>query len=457
VRVSKLLVLILGLSCGGRDKPVAESASVDSEETGAPAGDSTLPDTASPDTAGSDPGKPVDTARPVDSGSEPDTAAEPDRDGDGYTVSMGDCDDDDPRAHPGGREICNLSDDDCDGEVDEEAWDAGTFFADADSDGFGDGAAAIRACTAPEGHVEDSTDCLDTDPSTHPGADEICDDVDNDCDGAVDDSALDPSAWYVDLDGDRYGDPSSLVYGCDEIPGMISDGTDCNDSDETVHPAAVEFCDGLDNDCDGVVDFDADFGLRTWYEDGDGDGHGDATKSISSCEPPSGYVWSSDDCDDSEATRYPLAPELCDLMDNDCDDVVDEEDVCLSCDVDYPTPLTVMDAGSAGGEVDAGTAECFLSGYDYSCDECTTVTESIGLDGEVTGAYRSLSWRVTSGSATLGDSSALSTSMSMSGLDPGEPDECVEGTYGVELSVEACDGTIYTDTVSFTLSCCGTG
>ena len=458
-RISSIVfVSILALSCGSEEtgKDDADKPDRPSIETGIPAVDTALRDTAQPpqDTGGET--KP-DTSEPDDSGLAPDTAVEPDLDGDGYTISMGDCDDTDFRINPEGREVCNLKDDDCDGDVDEDAWDAGSFFRDADSDGYGDADALVRACVAPSGYVADSTDCDDADVDTFPGADETCDEVDNDCDGEVDEDAVDPSPWYVDRDGDRFGDASIVVYACDPVDGMVAVGTDCDDLDDTVHPDAVEYCDEIDNDCDGAIDTDADFGLRTWYADDDGDGHGNLLETAESCTPPSGYVWTSDDCDDTQAARYPGATESCDLLDNDCDDDVDEEGVCLSCDVDYPTPLTVFDAGTGGGDVDAGSAECYISGYDYVCDDCAAVSMPIGADGEVTGAYNSLSWVVTSGSASIADSSTLSTTATLSGLAPTEPDECEEETTTLELRVEDCDGTMYTESVSFTLTCCGTG
>jgi len=370
---------------------------------------------------------------------------------------MGDCDDSDFRIHPGGREMCNAVDDDCDGVVDEDAWDASTFYADADSDGYGSWMDTVRACEAPEGHVVDDSDCNDADASAYPGADEYCDEIDNDCDGVVDDEPVDPTAYYLDADGDRYGDADTEMWSCVPILGWVTSSGDCDDSVATVHPEAVEFCDEIDNNCDGVVDTDATFGLRTWYADADGDGHGALDDTVESCLPPSGYVWTSDDCDDTDAARYPTATETCDLLDNDCDDEVDEEDVCLSCDVDYPIPLTVVDAGSAGGDVDGGTAECYVSGYDYVCDECSAMSIAIGADGEVTGSYQSLTWVVTSGSASISDASSLSTTITLSGVSPEEPDDCEEGSYEVELRVEECDGTVQTDSISFTLSCCGTG
>ena len=63
---------------------------------------------------------------------------------------------------------------------------------------------------------------------------------------------------------------------------------------------------------------------RTWYRDDDGDGHGLAGFRMLACEMPAGHAPLDDDCDDTVATRFPGAPELCDAMDQDCDDVVDE-------------------------------------------------------------------------------------------------------------------------------------
>ncbi len=117
-------------------------------------------------------------------------------------------------------------------------------------------------------------DCDNLDPTVHPGATELCDGLDNDCNGAVDD--------VPDVDGDGY----------DQC-------TDCNDADPAVHPGALELCDGLDTDCEPSTDENVD---------GDGDG----------CTICGG------DCDDTEPAMYPAATESCDGLDNDCDPVTDE-------------------------------------------------------------------------------------------------------------------------------------
>jgi len=126
--------------------------------------------------------EPVDTAI-----SQP---ADPDDDGDGYTIANGDCDDEDPLVNPGQSETCNDLDDDCDGTVDEDALDASTWYADQDGDGYLDREHSALTCDLPVGFAADDgsglEDCDDANAVVHPGAEELCNGMDDDCDGAVD-------------------------------------------------------------------------------------------------------------------------------------------------------------------------------------------------------------------------------------------------------------------------------
>jgi len=262
-----------------------------------------------------------------------DLAGEVDADSDG-ALSCEDCDDSDAANVPGGTEICDGQDNDCDGLVDDA--DGGvtgqsTWYSDADGDGFGDSGATLLACAQPAGAVADATDCDDGDVDTYPGATELCDGLDNDCDGALPIDESDP-------DGD-----SSLA--CDD---------DCNDADATVYTGAAELCDGFDNDCDGL--------LPDVEVDADGDG-------VSPCEG---------DCDDTSALTLPDAEELCDGEDNDCDGAVpfDEDD---ADDDDWL--ICAGDCDDDDADINPDALEVCGNGADDDCDGDVDEEFDVDLDG----------------------------------------------------------------------------
>jgi hypothetical protein len=196
-----------------------------------------------------------------------------DVDGDGYAACE-DCDDGDAAVRPGAPEYCDGVDNDCDSDIDEaDAVDAETWYVDADEDGWGSDASVVVACEEPSGYAEASGDCDDTTASVNPDQAEVCDGQDNDCDGLADDDdpGVDPSgmaSWYPDADVDGYGDAAaSPVVACAQPSGHVTDDTDCDDGDASVHPGADELpldaCfDAVDNDCDGAADA-ADAGCAT--------------------------------------------------------------------------------------------------------------------------------------------------------------------------------------------------
>ncbi|MCB9762336.1 MAG: putative metal-binding motif-containing protein [Alphaproteobacteria bacterium] len=219
-----------------------------------------------------------------------------DLDGDGY-VQAQDCDDADGTVNPGANEVCDGVDNNCDGAADEGV--TATFYGDSDGDGYGADDVTAEGCAAPTGYVDRGGDCddsdaaynpgasesdcddpadyncdgsvgggdndgdgwtaceecRDNDASAYPGAPETCDNVDDDCDGDVDEGVL--TTFYLDRDGDGYGDASRVREECTAPTSYVDNPDDCDDSESAVNPgAADDTYDGVDNDCDGVVDDD---------------------------------------------------------------------------------------------------------------------------------------------------------------------------------------------------------
>ncbi len=247
-----------------------------------------------------------------------DTDLPVDADGDG-TLEAEDCDDGDATIYPGADELCDGVDNDCDGDIDEGL--TAIYYLDLDGDGFGNDALAEAACDPPAGSATVGGDCDDDDPDSYPDAAERCDDLDNDCDGDIDEDVL--GTWFADADGDGFGNAARPLDSCDPPVGFTADDSDCDDLDPLSYPGAEETCDEADNNCDGTVDE----GVRdTFYTDADGDGWGQEDLPVEACTLPVGAASRFGDCDDSSAAISPVATELCDGVDNDCDGNLDEDD-----------------------------------------------------------------------------------------------------------------------------------
>ena len=236
----------------------------------------------------------------------------------GYITLGGDCDDINPLVNPDADEYCNNLDDDCDGVLDNNSVDAPTWYFDIDGDGFGSAFITSNDCVQPAGYMAEDLDCDDTRPSVNPSAIEVCNNLDDDCSGIIDDNASDAYTWYYDGDNDDFGDPNVYLLQCTQPFDYIQTAADCDDTLDTINPTGLEVCNGLDDNCDGVIDNDASDAIE-YYADLDGDGFGDPTNSLLACSPPSGYVFDNTDCDDDDVSIFPGAQEFCDGIDQNCD------------------------------------------------------------------------------------------------------------------------------------------
>ena len=262
--------------------------------------------------------------------------ADTDSDDDGAAICE-DCDDERATRAPGLDEVCDSQDNNCDGEVDEG------LTLDLDGDGY----------STPSSCAGSRDDCNDSSEAVHPDADEICDRLDNDCNGAVDEGLS------TDADGDGHYTSGSCAEPND----------DCDDDEPAAYPGAIEVCDELDNDCDG--DTDEGLSSRTWWPDGDGDGFGDEDAALDdlvercAAELP-GYAPTAGDCDDGDRAIHPDADELCNDEDSDCDGLLPEDDPDTDADADGFSACVDDCDDDDPARNPAGTETC--NGADDDCD-----------------------------------------------------------------------------------------
>ncbi len=301
-----------------------------------------------------------------------------DNDGDSWSA-CDDCDDGDPTSYPGAPEYCDDLDNDCDLAYDEDGVDAPTWYEDADGDTYV--GTPIQACDAPPGSEAAPTDCDDADATISPSALEICGGGDEDCDALVDDdddSVTGTTEYYVDGDADSYG-AGEKIGRCVSEPGLVLDGSDCDDTDPLIFPGADEYCGGGDTNCNGLKEDEDPLvkGTTDWYADADGDGYGVAPAVIAACAMPTGTSGNTTDCDDSTATTNPAGVETCTTAaDDDCDGDSNELNVD-ACALYY------LDADQDGYGSTSSECRCVATGdYDvFDATDCDDGNGAISPDG----------------------------------------------------------------------------
>lgn len=289
----------------------------------------------------------------------PEGAAEACLDDTDFVDNAGDCNDADFDVNPAAEESCNERDDNCDGAVDEGL--IAVYYADADADGYGDPATATETCDPADGWTQTGGDCDDADAVVSPGATEECNDLDDDCDGEIDEGLVLTS--YPDADGDGYGDDDLAVSDCEVAPGYTATGGDCDDSDPGVNPAATDIpYDGIDQDCSGADSADVD-----------GDGY-DAEAS------------GGDDCDDTDANVNPgVAEVLGNGIDDNCNGETDE--ISAGCaDSAFSTVQDAVDAAASGDTITlcgSFTEDIEINGKDLTLDGDPSATITAASDTPV--------------------------------------------------------------------------
>ena len=280
----------------------------------------------------------------------------------GFVLNSSDCDDSNAAINPSISEICNQIDENCNNQIDEGVQQE--FYADQDGDNFGSPSNSILACTIPFGYVSNATDCDDSDSYIQPGAIEICNSIDDNCNNQVDENIL-FNIYYQDADGDTFGNPNSTISYCTLPYGYVANNADCNDANPNISPLGTEVCNLFDDNCNGQIDE----GVQAiFFLDFDSDGYGNGNATVLACYPPSGYTNNNTDCNDNSAVAFPGANELCNLQDDDCDLIVDEN----------VTSIFYLDMDSDGfGNINITTTGCTPPpGYVINSADCNDASFS---------------------------------------------------------------------------------
>ena len=354
--------------------------------------------------------------------------------GAGFATQAGDCNDADDQINPGASEVCDGVDNNCNMMIDDGLIFV-TYYTDADNDGYGTGAGQSLCANPGAGFATQAGDCNDNNHLINPGAQEICDGIDNNCNMMTDEGVQ--TTYYRDMDGDGFGDPSVTQMACSQPMGYVTNNTDCDDNDAlekpgqvwykdadgddysdgmtltqclrptnyyvaaeliavmgdcddtdpAINPGATEIVNGIDDNCNGATD---ENGI-TYYRDMDGDGFGDPNNTVFAGSQPPGYVLDNTDCLDTDSSVHPNAMETCDGCDKDCDGFTGDDVAPVSCGLPTPancvgqqscilTPVPFPGACLPGGGTYTGCNNIPLpevcDGIDNDCD--SVIDDGVG-------------------------------------------------------------------------------
>jgi hypothetical protein len=183
-------------------------------------------------------------------------------------------------------------------------------------------------------------DCDDNSVSVFPGATESCNGIDDNCNILIDEGAK--IIFYADEDNDTYGNVAFSTLACNESAGFVSDSTDCNDNNASIHPAQTEICNTTDENCNGQIDEGVQI---VFYADADSDNFGVINATTLACIAPAGFVANSADCNDANSAINPNAKEICNGFDDNCNAITDEESTIYGYTINLSGTPAIVDPG----------------------------------------------------------------------------------------------------------------